>query len=165
MARYSQGHTQLPEIRCRCGQSHDSLGGASEGPMGTLSLSALLQQSEAASATKARQHLHQVSSLGGALRSGHSALDYPGSKVQSHSVLKTAQHMRKLDGGSGYHSSTLNSNTQLSTHHDSKNRAGMVPSSDSLYYSTITINKKPMGTGGARQLVDILDRSAHSEQM
>lgn len=41
----------------------------------------------------------------------------------------------------------------------------MAPSSDSLYYSTITINQKPMGTTGARQLVDILDRSAHSEQM
>ena len=42
MAAYEKGFMKLPEIPCRCGLNHHGLEDAVDGPMGTLSLKAVL---------------------------------------------------------------------------------------------------------------------------
>ena len=57
MAAYEKGFMKLPDLPCRCGAGD----GGKDGPMGTLSLKAVLAQTEARGATRAAQAGGQAS--------------------------------------------------------------------------------------------------------
>ena len=63
MAAYEKGFMKLPDLPCRCGgqQSGDPGRDGRDGPMGTLSLKAVLAQTEARGATRVVQAGGQAS--------------------------------------------------------------------------------------------------------
>lgn len=69
MAAYEKGFMKLPDLPCRCG-AQQSTGDGADGPMGTLSLKAVLAQTEASGAARAARVNGQASSALGIEKHG-----------------------------------------------------------------------------------------------